>query len=157
MALMITKYTPILALLALMTACNTHIVYDENVPIDEGKWVYDRAVRFQVEVTDTQENYHFLMNIRNDNTYRYSNLFIFMTTYFPNGNITRDTIEFVLADESGKWLGKGWGRIRENNILLSENLRFPVTGKYTFLAQQAMRDDTLTGITDVGLIIKKAE
>ncbi len=157
MARMITKYTPIIILFALMTACDPHTIYDENVPIDEGKWVYDRAARFQVEVTDTLENYRFMINIRNDNNYRYSNLFIFMTTNFPNGNITRDTIEFVLADESGKWLGKGWGRIREHNILLSENLRFPVAGKYTFLVQQAMRDDTLVGITDVGMVIGKTE
>ncbi len=78
-----------------------------------------------------------------------------MTTKFPNGNLTRDTIECILAGNKGKWLGKGWGHLKENEILLNQSMHFPVKGKYEFWIQQAMRADTLKGIANVGLRIVK--
>ena len=78
-------------------------------------------------------------------------------TEFPNGNVSRDTIECMIANDEGKWLGKGWSDIKENNIQLKSGLRFPLTGNYKFLIQQAMRVDTLKGIVDIGLYIIKEE
>jgi gliding motility-associated lipoprotein GldH len=155
MALMITKHIALLASLFLFASCNMNIVYDEQVPVEDGKWPFDQSARFDVDISDTLNGFDFYLLLRNDDRYRYSNLFIFMTTRFPNGNLTRDTLEFVLADAEGRWLGKGWGSIRENDILLRENLNFPLAGKYEFILQQAMREDTLVGITDVGLRIEK--
>lgn len=151
----ITRYIPVLMIMFVMASCSFNDVYNENISITDGIWAQDKAARFEVEITDTLSDYSFYINIRNDNDYRYSNLYVFMKTRFPNGNMTQDTIEFVLADDSGKWLGKGWGRVKENNVKLKDNLRFPLSGKYVFLIQQGMREETLTGITDVGLIFEK--
>ncbi|RLD40915.1 MAG: gliding motility lipoprotein GldH, partial [Bacteroidetes bacterium] len=96
-------------------------------------------------------------NIRNSTDYRYSNLYVFLITKFPNNNLTKDTIECILADREGRWLGKGWGAVKENTILLSERMRFPLKGKYEFMIQHAMRVDTLKGIRDVGIRIVKSE
>lgn len=157
MARTIAKYLSALTILAFMASCNFNDVYNENISIDDSKWIQEKAARFEVNIDDTLANHNFYLNIRADNSYRYSNLFIFMTTTFPNGNMTRDTIEFVLADDSGKWLGKGWGRVKENKVQLKNNLRFPLSGKYVFLIQQGMREDTLVGITDIGLIFERAQ
>ena len=157
MTRMITKYLLLPVMLLVAVSCSFNTMYDETVAIEGGNWPQDKAARFDVNISDTLANLNFFVNIRNDNSYRYSNLYVFLTTHFPNGNITRDTIELLLADESGKWLGKGWGRIKEHKIGLKENLRFPLSGKYIFLLQHAMRDDTLTGITDVGLIFEKTD
>ncbi len=138
------------------SSCNFSSVYNENVIVKDAKWYKDEAIRFEVMIADSLSNYNFYLNLRNTTDYRYSNLYIFMMTRFPNGNMTRDTIECVLADTKGRWLGKGWSNLKENNILLKKHLQFPLNGKYVFFIQQAMRVDTLEGIHDVGLQISIA-
>lgn len=138
------------------SSCNFSSVYNENVIVEDAKWYKDEAIRFEVMIADSLSNYNFYLNLRNTTDYRYSNLYIFLMTRFPNGNMTRDTIECVLADTKGRWLGKGWSNLKENNILLKKHLQFPLNGKYVFFIQQAMRVDTLEGIHDVGLQISIA-
>ncbi len=138
-------------------SCTNRDYYNKNIDIPEKGWYKNEAAKFDVTVNDTLQNYNFYLYVRNNTNYRYSNLYIFLNTIFPNDNKTRDTIEIVLANNSGKWLGKGWGSIKENNVLLRKNLRFPLKGKYSFLIQQAMRCDTLKGITNIGIRLSVAQ
>lgn len=157
MPLRTLKISALLMLLFSLTACGFQAVYDAQVNLEENKWFKDEAARFDVVISDTVSLCDFELNIRNNTDYRYSNLYLFLTTRFPNGDITRDTIECVLADKSGNWLGKGWGSVKENRIMLKSRLQFPFNGKYEFLVQQAMRADTLQGIVGVGLRISKTD
>ena len=147
----------LLAGILFLSSCGFNYTYNERVSINDSKWYKDEVAHFEVMINDSLSNQNFYLNLRNNTDYRYSNLFVFMTTHFPNGNTTRDTIECLLADQSGRWLGKGWGNIKENEILLKSGLRFPLTGKYEFYIQQAMRDDILEGIESVALIIEKVD
>ncbi len=142
----------VLVLMAgIFVSCNSNTIYNQNVELPSQGWYKNNAVAFNININDSLTNYNFGLNIRNTTNYRYSNLYIFLITEFPNGNISRDTIECFLANKEGKWLVKGWGDIKENHITLKSSLRFPLTGNYRFLVQQAMRVDTLMGIHDVGL------
>jgi len=151
----ISFFISVLTLAVVFSSCNQNTVYDEIVTLPSEGWYKNNAVSFNVNISDSLDNYEFSLITRNSNSYRYSNLYIFLITEFPNGNVSHDTIECVLANEEGKWLGKGWGEIKENNITLKSGLRFPLTGSYSFLVQQAMRVDTLTGMVDIGLRIIK--
>ena len=142
---------------ALLSSCGQPAIFDEQINIDNAKWFKGESARFSVAINDSLTAYDFYLTVRNTTNYRYSNLYIFLLTHFPNGNLSRDTIECILADNTGKWLGKGWGSMKENTILLKQNLRFPLTGEYQFLIQQAMRVDTLEGISNVGLRIEKSK
>ena len=71
--------------------------------------------------------------------------------------MSNDTLECILADEKGKWLGNGLGDIYDNQILFKKNVRFPLAGKYTFEIQHGMRADIVPLIMDVGLRIAKTE
>ncbi|MBR4137693.1 MAG: gliding motility lipoprotein GldH, partial [Bacteroidales bacterium] len=106
-------------------------------------------------VNDTLTDYAFYLNIRHLENYRYSNLYVFMHTTFPNGNVTHDTIECILAMPDGRWMGKGSGTMRSANVLLNPALRFPLSGEYHFEIEQAMREKELRGITDIGLCFEK--
>jgi gliding motility-associated lipoprotein GldH len=132
-------------------------VYDAQVEIAEAKWYKDEVARFEVAITDTTSQCDFVLSVRNNMDYSFSNLYVFLNTRFPNGNMTRDTIECILADRTGKWLGKGWGNIKDNRIVLKSGLTFPISGTYEFYVQQAMRKDTLEGIVSVGLRIEKTQ
>ncbi len=155
---MLHKSISVLTLLAaifFLSSCQFNTVYDKIVSVEGGEWDKNKSVHFEVEISDTISSYNFFIVVHNTTDYRYSNLFLFLSTHFPNGNITRDTIECILADASGKWYGKGWGNVKETDILLKPNLIFPLSGKYKFFIQQAMRNDTLTGIKRIGIRLDK--
>jgi gliding motility-associated lipoprotein GldH len=66
-----------------------------------------------------------------------------------------DTIEFFLADPTGKWLGSGLGSVNSMLLPYRTNIKFPQRGIYTFEFKQGMRQEELKGIMDVGLRIDK--
>lgn len=139
----------------LMTSCSTNALYDESVVIPDAKWDNENIPYFNVTVDDTLTDYAFYMSIRHLENYRYSNLYVFMHTEFPNGNVTHDTIECVLAAPDGRWMGKGSGNMYYAKVLLNPSLRFPLKGDYHFELEQAMREKELKGITDIGICFEK--
>jgi gliding motility-associated lipoprotein GldH len=146
-----------MAVMLLLASCGQHSVYNKHVDIENGKWFKDNSAHFEVTVIDTAKRYNYFITIRHNTDYRYSNLYLFLTTQFPDSTYTRDTLECVLADNSGKWFGKGWSNIKEDNILLRQKLKFPMAGKYNFYIQQAMRQDTLKNILSVGINISESK
>ena len=138
----------------LFTACGSE-GYDERKVISEAKWAVEDRVPFDVTVNDTVGVYAFGMNLRHMENYRYSNLYVFLHTTFPNGNLTHDTIQLMLATPDGRWVGKGSGSMRDLHITLNPRMRFPVQGTYHFEIEQAMREPVLKGISDIGLFIEK--
>jgi len=140
----------------LLTSCNRADLYTQAVDIHDS-WSKNDTLKFTVPVTDTLSHYNFYLDIRHTGKYRYSNLYLFMKTRFPNGTYTKDTLEIMLATVQGKWIGKGWGEIKEDHVLLKSKLNFPMPGNYEFLIWQAMRVDTLNAIKSVGLNIEKVK
>ena len=149
------KILYILILAILLTSCGNDKLYDESVVIPEARWDNENIPYFDVIVDDTLSDYAFYLNIRHLENYRYSNLYVFLNTEFPNGNVTRDTIECTFAYPDGRWMSKGSGTIRSAKILLNPALRFPLSGNYHFEIEQAMRDEVLKGITDIGISFEK--
>lgn len=141
----------ILFAVLVLVSCDVHTLYDQQVALPENGWFKNEAVKFDLDISDTITPYHFELTLRHTTNYRYCNLYIFLTTRFPEGKMSRDTIELVLADPAGQWVGKGWGNLRDDEITLKSPLFFPQKGHYQFLVQQAMRTDTLNEITHLGL------
>jgi gliding motility-associated lipoprotein GldH len=137
------------------TACDSKRVYEQNIDIPEYIWNKDNPVYFDVEIKDTVSLHNVYINIRNASGYAYSNLYLFLDTKYPNNSMSRDTIECILADPSGNWLGDGSGDIWDNQILFKKNVRFKQIGTYKFRYEQAMRMPKLPMIMDVGLRIEK--
>jgi len=142
-------------LIVFLTSCNRGTVYDNTKSIPDNVWKSDEIIRFDVDVNDTVNLYKFYLNLRHTTNYRYANIFFFVNSIFPDGEEARDTVDCILADPSGKWLGKGISDIRDNQILLRRGLRFKQMGTYTFEFEQAMRDPELEGVMDIGLRIVK--
>ena len=138
----------------LLSACGGK-GFDERVVIPEAAWDVHNRIPFDVTVDDTLGIYSFGLGLRHLENYRYSNLYVFLHTTMPNGNITRDTIQCLLATPEGQWVGKGSGSMRDVKVVLNPNLRFPLEGSYHFEIEQAMREPVLKGITDIGLFIEK--
>lgn len=143
----------ILATLA-MTSCTSES-FDKRSVIPEAEWKQEDRVAFDVDINDTVSPYLFGIGLRHLENYRYSNLFVFLHTRMPNGNLTHDTIECTLATPEGRWIGKSSGSMRDMNITLNENLVFPLRGTYHFEIEQAMREPVLKGISDIGIYVER--
>ena len=78
-----------------------------------------------------------------------------MTTTSPDGKNLTDTLHYDLADEKGKWYGRGFGDVHELNLPYKSNVFFPRKGTYEFKVQHGMRIENLKGIFDIGLRIEK--
>ena len=153
----IISITSLLLLVFLFSSCDSKRIFEENQTIPESGWDNANILKFNVDVVDTIIPTNFYVNVRNADGYPYNNLFLFIKTTFPNGKTSDDTLECILADEKGKWLGSGMGDIYDNQIPFKRRVLFPISGKYTFEMQQGMRADAIPLIMDVGLRIEKAE
>lgn len=140
----------------LLVSCDSSVVYEENIKIEKNAWSSEKPLVFQANIKDTTVGHNVYINLRNASHYPFSNIFIFMNTSLPNGQLDRDTLEIMLASKDGKWLGNGLGDIWDNRILFKRNVSFPMPGEYRFELIQAMRLDPLPGIMDGGIRIEKA-
>ncbi len=127
-------------------------------------WVKDNLIEFTFSEMDTIQVHDMFINVRNDNSFPYNNLFLIANLEFPDGESVTDTLEYEMALPDGTWLGKGYGSIKENKLWYKENIVFASSGVYTLRVSHAMRKNgdvngviNLEGITDVGFEIVKSK
>ncbi len=141
----------------ILSSCISGKIADQNEVINPDGWLIADSVAFTVTVEDTTQAVDFFVNIRNQTSYRYSNLILFLDTRFPDGRISRDTLECFLAKPDGEWSGSGIGSRKQSSLLLKRNVIFPLSGSYIFVFRQAMRDNPLKGISDIGITIRNTK
>jgi gliding motility-associated lipoprotein GldH len=66
----------------------------------------------------------------------------------------KNQFEIVLSDNTGKWLGKGQGNLISYEKSFVSGLKLK-PGQYTVELAQNMRDEKLSGVSDVGLKVVK--
>jgi gliding motility-associated lipoprotein GldH len=138
----------------MLTSCGRDILFEQNQKIDDGSWSSKAPAVFEVSVADTLSGYDFYINVRNSGSYGYSNMYLFVVTRFPGGQVTRDTVECLMATPEGEWIGSGFGDLHDQSILFKRAVNFPQSGTYRFELIQAMREDPLEGVSDIGLRIQ---
>ena len=144
------------ASLFFILSCNMGGVSGEYRSIPKSDWNRDSLVVFQIPVTDTVQRHNIFLNVRNDIEYKYSNLWLFVEIIQPgDSTAVIDTFEFTLADQTGKWLGHGFGGVKTNEMLFKSNVYFPVSGIYVLQIQHGMRGKLLNGITEIGYRLEK--
>ncbi|RNC92838.1 MAG: gliding motility lipoprotein GldH [Allomuricauda sp.] len=148
----------------LMTSCQDNLVYTEFRPTANGKWLADEVMKFDIAEMDSLQGHNLFINIRNDETFEFSNLFLITEFEHPNGETIRDTLEYVMTKPDGNWLGTGYGSIKENKLWYKENIVFKDSGVYKVRVSHAMRKNgdvegiqMLEGITDVGIQIEEIQ
>jgi gliding motility-associated lipoprotein GldH len=139
----------------LFCACDSSRVFDESKKIDDGSWDKSKPVVLQAVINDTISPHNVYINLRNAGVYPFSNIFMFINTKLPHGELYRDTMEVMLQTPQGQWMGDGLGDIWDNRILFKSNVRFPQKGEYRFELFHAMRVNPLSGIMDAGIRIEK--
>lgn len=151
------KLIPVIVLLLaiFMVACDSKRVYEKNDTIEKDKWDMKKAYVHELEIPDSMQWFNMYLNVRNTTDYKYSNLFLFVTTTFPKGQIAKDTVECLLADNRGKWFGKGNGKYKDCRIMFKPKFRFSQSGKYQVKIEHGMREQEVLGISEVGIRLEK--
>jgi gliding motility-associated lipoprotein GldH len=144
--------------LLLFCSCSTRTDYEKYYSIPDATWEKDAPVEFIFDIDDTSLYYDLEINFRTIESYAYQNLFVFLTTKYPKGDVSQDTLEFKLYDARGRPLGDCSGSICNNQFLIMKQLKFPQSGTYNFQFHQAMRtkNSSLKDVSDIGLTIKKS-
>ena len=135
------------------SSCDSNRVFDEYKSVPN-QWNKDSIISFNVTAPDSINNYNLYVNLRNNNAYKYSNLFLTI----------KDTLEYKMADPTGKLLGSGFTDVKENKLWykgFEDPFVFSELGAYKINIQHAMRQngqvngiENLEGVTDIGFRIE---
>ena len=56
------------------------------------------------------------VKLRTTTDYKFSNLFLVVELNYPNGKVTKDTLEYIMAKPSGELLGSGFTSVKEHKL-----------------------------------------
>ena len=157
------KFVFLLLLLGVIS-CSDKIEFTKYQSLPNASWEANKNISFEFDIKDTILAKNLFINIRNNKDYPFSNLYVITELNFPNGDKIIDTLQYEMADNSGKYLGKGFTDIKENKLFYKEEKVFPMSGKYVFNIHHAMSKNGaintipfLEGIQDVGFSIEKRQ
>lgn len=140
----------------ILVGCHTDVVYTEFHSMPKEGWEMNNVLTYKPEITDTTQSYNLQVVLRHDETYSYQNIWMFVDIEKGEQQLLRDTIECMLANDRGEWIGNGMS-VKELPMMYRENYRFTEAGEYTIKVQQGMRDTTLVGVKEVGVKIEMNE
>jgi gliding motility-associated lipoprotein GldH len=133
-------------------------MYESYLDVNSKGWHQDSTASFEVTIDDTTAAYMVIFNLRANDDYPYSNLYLFREIQSETVLEYQDTAAVKLADEYGRWLGDGLGELKTfSRAYRAQPLRFNRRGTYTFSFTHAMRVEVLKGVEDVGLTLYKKE
>lgn len=118
-----------------------------NLP-PEG-WAYTDTLTFLPDIPDTTASGRLVLSIRHDNEYPYSNLWIEVTTMRPDSSEKADTVNFLLANQYGRWYGQGFGASYQISDTLPAVMT--LTDSLSIKVRHIMRIDTVRNIEQLGV------
>lgn len=143
-------YGLVITWLSCLTTCTQPAIYDQFQSVEDKMWDKNKVYYFTFMIENNRIPYDLTLAVRNNNIYPYQNLWLFCNEEPPIGPLKRDTVEYMLADDFGKWYGHGISLFL-STFPLRTNYYFPYPGQYTFSFQQGMRNNHLEGIQEIGL------
>jgi gliding motility-associated lipoprotein GldH len=86
-------------------------------------------------------------------SYEYETLWLFIDQTLQDSIGVRDTIECLLTDKNGKWLGRGNGPLRHISFSYKKDIALDTAKQSQFCIVHAMQDLQLKGVEKIGLKI----
>ena len=133
----------------LLLSCQRGVVFTEFKALPGCGWEADSMVKFIPVLEDSIAVYNMQLTVRHTDRYAYQNLWLFVDVKHDSVLLRRDTIEAMMANDRGEWLGSGVSKYTLP-LLYVENVQLQ-NGEYEVVVQQGMREEVLQGITDLGL------
>ena len=144
-------------------SCQQNKAFDFYTSISD-RWDKQQVISYDFIAPDTINPYNLFINLRTTTAYKFSNLFLIVELDYPNGKVTKDTLEYLMAKPNGELLGSGFTSVKEHKLSFKgydHPFVFSEEGTYKIQIQQAMRHRgdpngvaQLEGIIDVGFSIE---
>ena len=153
----IHKILGVFFVLLMSTHCsdNSETVDMKNL---NGIWPKKAEQKFDFVIADAEAPKNIIFVVRNNNQYPYSNIRFIVNFKNPDSKTAEvDTLNYILAKPNGEWLGTGFGETKETLFQYRTNYKFPKKGTYEVGVMQAMRNDNLPGIEDLGIKVETAK
>ena len=141
--------------IVMFISCDSSVVFEEYKSFEDQSWNTDSAAFFNCAIADTTSKNIIKIKLRHTVEYEFQNLFLFIEAE------VLDTVELMLANKEGMWLGSGTGDVREFVFEYQNAKLFSEKGNYSFKIEQAMRYgvaekiQVLNNVLAVGLSIEK--
>ena len=132
------KIVSLILFLVVLVSCSSTPTYEKSYGFNGNEWPQNVKPSFTVEIKDTTKEYNFVLTLRTTTEYKYSNLWIYMSTSNPDGT----------------WAGKKTGTIVENSIYFRKR-KLPKPGKYVFQLEQGITNSLVDEVLDVGLLVEE--
>ena len=144
-----------------IVSCESNPIYIKYNSLNGG-WLKDSVQHFSFPNGDKSILTNSYLMLRVNQKYRYNNIFVIITVTNSNGTILRDTIEYKVADNFGKFIGSKMINIYELSLLHKKGIQLMPKENYFINVEHAMRnaDETvgverLEGVLDVGYKFEK--
>lgn len=138
--------------ISLLTSCGTSDMQFssfENLP--ENGWSYGDTVEIATSNIDSASLNRASVAVRHNDQYLYRNLWLEVSYCDIANRLHRDTVNIEMADEYGRWTGKGIGASYQCEANLPHITSIPDSSRVCI--RHIMRVDTLRGIEQVGIAI----
>jgi gliding motility-associated lipoprotein GldH len=149
------KYIGFFGLIFFLQGCNTIDVYEKTVALPRHAWTSANHLSFTFDIKDSLAYYNFYLVLRHTESYHFNNIWIDVTSFFPNSKPQTHRLKVQLADNTNGWLGTAMDDIIEQRLLInSQPFRLPA-GTYRFSLSQVMREDPLQNVLNAGMRVEK--
>ncbi len=145
-------------LCCLVSGCLPSPYYQKQEAVPKNEWNSNFRPIFKFEITDTASRYQTSFIIQHSQAYPYSNLWMWLYIKSPGDSIIKkERVNVVLAEPGGKWLGRGFGTIYEERVVLAlgDSVKFNRKGTYEIALEQNMRVNPLPEVLHVGMRVEK--
>ena len=144
-----------------IVSCESNPLYIKYNSLNGG-WLKDSVQHFSFPNGDKSILTNSYLMLRVNQKYRYNNIFVIIAVTNSNGIISRDTIEYKVTDNFGKFIGSKMINIYELSLLHKKGIQLMPKENYFINVEHAMRntDETvgverLEGVLDVGYKLEK--
>lgn len=146
----------LLVFAAFFASCTEPVFYEKSYSFPKNTWNLKVKPMFKVEIEDTAKLYDFTITFRTTTDYSFNNCWIYLNTRTPNKIKAREPFEIKITNPDGTWAGKKSGTIVENQLAFKRR-KFPLKGVYFFEIEQAVVQENLGEVLDVGIRIEEAK
>ena len=140
----------------LFYACGFKSEIESFVNLKDELWANDDTIKIEFEI-EKSDNYKLDLLLRTSSDYKLANIWCVSRVRDSIGvQILQDTINIMLSDVQGNWLGKR-GMLNLNSETITKSYMYLPKGKYTFEIRHAMRIKKLSGVNSIGLRVNKSK
>ena len=141
--------------LLVLSSCKNNIVSSDSKEIEGAVWNINQPIELKANLIDTKNNFNLFIDVNVKEDFLTNNLWLFISTKSPSGNVQTDKLMFYVTDEKGKWFGNKSGDIIKNKFLYKSNIKFPEAGIYSFQITHGMRESDLPKVVSVGISVEE--